>query len=227
MLINREMWVPKPEAFNDPFDCSLVPGRTKTTVDLQHQLIQIIGELYDPEEAEVQAREIKKRNESKPVTEIEDKSLSRHLEEAKDLGIFSLSEKNDSILMWSHYADDHKGFCIEFERRDQKENFLSHFMCRRVQYSTRYPDLNRVLESLDVNFYSKAKDWNYEAEWRLVTKTGNIALPLPAPISSIIFGMRASDRNMATVQNFLKKENVSYYQAVRKPGEYALEIRKI
>jgi len=25
------------------------------------------------------------------------------------------SEKNDNILMWSHYSDGHKGFCIEYE----------------------------------------------------------------------------------------------------------------
>ncbi|MBV9575704.1 MAG: DUF2971 domain-containing protein [Gammaproteobacteria bacterium] len=31
------------------------------------------------------------------------------------LGILSLSSCNDSILMWSHYADFHKGFCIGFK----------------------------------------------------------------------------------------------------------------
>jgi hypothetical protein len=27
----------------------------------------------------------------------------------------SFSECNDSILMWSHYAKDHKGFCVEYD----------------------------------------------------------------------------------------------------------------
>jgi len=28
--------------------------------------------------------------------------------------IFCLSAKNDDLLMWGHYADSHKGFCVEF-----------------------------------------------------------------------------------------------------------------
>ena len=30
-------------------------------------------------------------------------------------GVFSLTSKNDSIPMWTYYASDHKGYCIEFE----------------------------------------------------------------------------------------------------------------
>ncbi|HGY1053520.1 TPA: DUF2971 domain-containing protein, partial [Aeromonas salmonicida subsp. pectinolytica] len=30
----------------------------------------------------------------------------------------SLSRNNTNILMWSHYADSHKGFCIGFSRQN-------------------------------------------------------------------------------------------------------------
>ena len=30
------------------------------------------------------------------------------------LGVLCLSACDNSILMWSHYADEHKGFCIGF-----------------------------------------------------------------------------------------------------------------
>lgn len=33
----------------------------------------------------------------------------------EDIGIFSLSEKRDDLLMWSHYANGHQGICIEFK----------------------------------------------------------------------------------------------------------------
>ena len=39
-------------------------------------------------------------------------------------GVCCFSEKKDDILMWSHYADGHKGFCLEFitpkHNRDQE-----------------------------------------------------------------------------------------------------------
>ncbi len=31
------------------------------------------------------------------------------------LGVICFSERSDSLLMWSHYADNHNGICIEFD----------------------------------------------------------------------------------------------------------------
>lgn len=33
----------------------------------------------------------------------------------KEQVIYSLSETRENILMWSHYANNHKGFCLGFE----------------------------------------------------------------------------------------------------------------
>ncbi len=30
------------------------------------------------------------------------------------IGILCFTEKNDNLLMWSHYANSHKGFVLEF-----------------------------------------------------------------------------------------------------------------
>jgi len=32
-------------------------------------------------------------------------------------GIIALSSRWDSILMWSHYANNHKGYCIGFDSK--------------------------------------------------------------------------------------------------------------
>jgi len=34
---------------------------------------------------------------------------------SKKIGIFSLSKKYDDELLWAHYANSHKGFCIEYD----------------------------------------------------------------------------------------------------------------
>lgn len=221
------MWVPTPDSFNDPFDCSLMPGTKKTTEDGMYQLFHIIDELYDEEEAKKIKSEIFEEKKANPVSEVADNALSEDLEEAKKSGIFSMSEKNNNILMWSHYADEHKGFCIEFDRGNVKENFLSHFMCRPVEYVNKYPNLNRVVDTMDVNLFTKAMDWRYEAEWRLVTTAGNKILPLPAPITGIIFGMKASEESIKTIINSVVGQDINFYQAARKAGEYAVEINKI
>lgn len=95
------------------------------------------------------------------------------------------SERNDSILMWSHYADSHRGVCIEFET-PVDECF------KKVKYQEERPVLkiynillDIILNDLEnknddcfqyknyfsnflVSFYTKSIDWSYEKEIRYV-----------------------------------------------------------
>ncbi|MCI5746169.1 MAG: DUF2971 domain-containing protein, partial [Erysipelotrichaceae bacterium] len=89
----------------------------------------------------------------------------------KNTYITCFSEKYDSILMWSHYGDSHKGACIEFEIQDDKE-------FKKVKYSTKRPvvsnckvlslalgyklskDNNNENENeLNKRFFTKSKEW--------------------------------------------------------------------
>lgn len=45
------------------------------------------------------------------------------LQEAKQAKILCLSSYNNSLLMWSHYASSHKGFCVEFTDYSDDELF--------------------------------------------------------------------------------------------------------
>jgi len=227
MLVNRKMWLSKPEKFNDPFDCALTPGLAKTSEDSQHQLFQVIDELYCPKEADAVKAGMMGKNQIKPTTEDNDERVETHIAEAREMGIFSLSSTWSNILMWSHYANNHTGFCVGFERANAEENFLSHHMCRPVHYTDKYPNLNRVVHLSDVNLYTKAEDWKYEKEWRLVAKAGNQLLPLPAPIRSIIFGLKASPETIATVKNAVRDLDIEFSRAVQAPGRYALEYEAI
>ena len=46
-------------------------------------------------------------------------AMAHKLEEL--IGILCLSQVNDSLLMWAHYADSHRGFVVEF---DESSSFL-------------------------------------------------------------------------------------------------------
>src|SRR4051812_25795268 len=45
-------------------------------------------------------------------------SLEQARADIKRYGVLSLSEINNDILMWSHYAGAHSGYCLQFERRE-------------------------------------------------------------------------------------------------------------
>lgn len=74
----------------------------------------------------------------------------------------------NSDLMWAHYADNHRGFCIEYEY-DERE-----FSLFAVTYSS-HPIMASAKEFLftpDEIFVrlltTKSVEWMYEDEWRIV-----------------------------------------------------------
>ncbi len=58
------------------------------------------------------------------------------------LGILSLSKRYDDELLWAHYANSHKGFCIEYDldRLLSKQNPKHRFF--DIQYSDKIPNLD-------------------------------------------------------------------------------------
>ena len=90
----------------------------------------------------------------------------------------SLSKVNDSILMWSHYCYNHKGVCIGLDVDKVIESVPTLFgtlytkpFVLEVQYRDIIERPNAYQSSKDVFFYqwkTKAKEWEYEQEVRLV-----------------------------------------------------------
>lgn len=98
-------------------------------------------------------------------------------------GIISLSESPDNLLMWSHYADEHRGIVVEFEV-DEYDPFdlfetntppkYSDAKFGRVSYrkSRKYPyDINEesINSIRDYYYLSKSDEWIYEKEHRFIT----------------------------------------------------------
>ncbi|KAB2823368.1 DUF2971 domain-containing protein [Aliivibrio finisterrensis] len=107
-----------------------------------------------------------------------------------DSGVISLSETKSNLLMWSHYADEHKGAVIEFtfdvefntEQKMLQRGFLesiydNKYLFDRVKYRLeREPD-NEVFNTpgyelfLDLKAhlsFTKAEAWSYEKEYRFL-----------------------------------------------------------
>lgn len=90
----------------------------------------------------------------------------------------SFSKSNRSILMWAHYAANHTGACIEFDKHQ-----IQRFNClKKVTYANpgnereEYPLLHGNLKEEDEKYQKcvveflckKATEWSYEHESRLI-----------------------------------------------------------
>ncbi len=101
---------------------------------------------------------------------------------------FSLDYK--SILMWSHYGEDHKGACFEYEVNDEKifqavkyKNSLPLFrLTRLIEYYLGHVFAGKAMEKFNDDFYefalvplfTKSKDWKYEKEVRCVFSADDV-----------------------------------------------------
>ena len=111
-----------------------------------------------------------------------DKIIDSVFEKIKQsLLVACFSLKNDSILMWSHYADNHKGACIEFEIDDDK--YFKPVYCKKdvpnfqltklLEYMLGSDFLKKELDYDDESLLfavepllTKSEDWHYEQEIR-------------------------------------------------------------
>ncbi|MFM5754127.1 DUF2971 domain-containing protein [Aeromonas veronii] len=98
-------------------------------------------------------------------------------------GIVSLSETSRNLLMWAHYADEHRGICIGYKddfldsmEKPIDTNHGGHFKPTRVMYDTiRYykesdnkkglPEPSELCFKILTN---KSDDWIYEKEHRCI-----------------------------------------------------------
>jgi hypothetical protein len=119
-------------------------------------------------------------------------------ETKKKVRICSLSKTYDNALMWAHYADEHKGCCIEVEIPD------STWKCLEVQYKATMPKLSSGIkpdEAIKTIFSVKSDFWSYEQEVRYIktvqtTKEGKpYKAELPIRIKKIYLGVRASNKD--------------------------------
>jgi len=130
------------------------------------------------------------------------------------------SETNKSIIMWSHYAYKHKGFCIEY---DVKEDDNSWPFFYPVFYEKNLFDLTKYLLpsegefnefSLLIAFLTKSKDWEYEKEWRsmpfpFLDKESKWHMPKP---TALYVGAKANDYDKQWLKKIAQDRNIDFYQ---------------
>ena len=109
--------------------------------------------------------------------------LKRVFKEARSSIIIScFGSNNDSILMWSHYANKHKGACLEFEiddenfqKVDYKEKIVKFKLCDALKVVFGHEFLGKEVDgdnkkySFIINpLLTKSLDWRYEEEIRCI-----------------------------------------------------------
>jgi hypothetical protein len=154
--------------------------------------------------------------------------FARHIRES--IVILSLTSKCDDILMWSHYADSHRGICIGFDTSGESNFFQS---AQPVVYSADFHVLAAYTMSfksqLERAFLTKYKKWEYEDEWRMVDRGPSVRGFPQKLIRSVIIGHSISDQDRHLVLSWIDDLDnaVPVFQARLNGEGYKIELQPV
>lgn len=219
-LANQEVFFCRPQDFNDPLDCKPPLANDIDLKRLERFAYQILlkrtPERKDWAVSRINdyrygATEFGRYDDGKEGERYYTRSLlgiveDDLLEAMGDRGVLSLSRKWDSMLMWSHYANNHKGVCLEFAFADNRcENLqpVDYESPRGISVKDLYrwrlqSDLEAEARIRRRYFFTKSRDWKYEAEWRATQLPAGVA-PSPFHLRSIHFGARCDPSLITTI----------------------------
>jgi len=260
VLRNKSIRFTQPNAFNDPFEFS--PSFISFSKD------STFNEQFD-DTVDMQIEDSLRKLPKEYRTDIVKSYLKKFLTANKQLihhslnnfapifadslqkqannsfGILSLTTEKDNLLMWSHYADSHNGFCIKFNtdsiffnRRRSEFDELYHL--RKITYKDIRPSGIFEEMSIDELFEVKSDIWEYENEWRMylplidannILDNSNMPIYLfnfPSnAISEIIIGAKASqdfiNQITSIIQNNIEYNHVKLVHAKISNTHYKLD----
>lgn len=168
------------------------------------------------------------------------------------VGVFSLSEVNDSELMWSHYGSNHSGLAIGFGRStdcmlgnsrhtlqvtyaSEKPVFKAGFKNEVAIYAasgggTR--STGRVSFEDDVfraAISTKTPAWAYEREWRYVEENSGLHA-WPGPLVSVTFGLQMPPDRRRYYRRLIESSvstNVEFFEVQLTRSKSGLAVSKL
>lgn len=228
-LKNRTLWFSSPSSFNDPFDCAVPVLPKDMSEEDFHRAIEYFEREHGLESVSLNARD----QFGKPSAEFRQVLVPAVLNaiEGEDSfyrrrGVACLTKRADEMLLWAHYADGHRGFCLEFDGTDEPFS-----RARPVQYSDDLPSVNiiNVLSEqngdavFDAMLLTKAKCWAYEDEWRVIHAEENKAYTYPwQKLKAVYFGAAMPEEHVEIIALLLQGSPTKLYRMEKLDGKFAV-----
>lgn len=164
--------------------------------------------------------------------------------------VFCMTESEDNVVMWSHYADQHKGVVFKLRRLEELDHRF--IVARKVTYTDEpqpYLTLDQQVDNLVGNAYHdptplvwnsahvKHTDWAYEKEWRvhvplLNEPAGSGMTDYKEPkelFEAIYLGCRMPQGTLDQMTTLISEHlpNTEIYQAMKAPSQFQLSFDRI
>jgi len=168
LFIEKKLYHATADELNDPFECKPAwkwPNNQPELLKIRQHLIKLFrekGSSLKEANKEVTKLMVNKEEMRSIIIESAHQTLGK-------IRICSFTKDNENLLFWSHYADSHKGICIEFDAM-KMPIMGAHKVVYQADYPViKYPSPRNVTALSPV--LTKFEKWNYEDEFRTVFVT--------------------------------------------------------
>jgi len=165
LFVDGKLYHPRPSQFNDPFECRpnfRWPETAEEIKGIRNHLIKVAMR-NGKSRKEAEYFIIKSMAKEDFVEDAIYGAVSSALGEIR---ICSFTSSKDNLLFWAHYADSHRGFCVEYN-----SSILPISCAFKVDYSNKYPEVTYPVPN-DVRGLKpvliKSSEWAYEGEFRTI-----------------------------------------------------------
>jgi len=162
------------------------------------------------------------------------------------------AELGRNTTMWSHYAENHTGFCVKYSTKPVDLVHVDIIKCGLFPaiYTSRVPKLTlndfknlkwsgdelllvpSVMKKAYKTLITKSKFWNYEKEWRLIINEQNeVHLSGSAiqffSIEAIYLGCRIDANVKKALVRFAESNKIDIYAAKQSNEKFQLDFYRI
>jgi Protein of unknown function (DUF2971) len=222
-LIKGYIYCASPASLNDPLDC-----RVDLRAALRRAIESTDGIARTNLETQIASEEF----------------LSRIQSRAQTVGIASFSSGLLKPMMWSHYADHHRGVCLHYRIPSSfidydkngiigissvfyGQNVLTEALIAMAPDLHNLNQLTLVREIMPRLFTAKGEDWSVENEIRIVRKTPGQLLIDRKFLVKACFGMATPQQDIDLVRGIIERcgDTVTFCKA--EPSDQDFNIMAI
>ena len=223
-LKNSSIYFSRPSKFNDPFDL-------KPYINFTEEDIAYLNEHF----ANQGSAAISYADYLNDIRERE-KFNQFFLELFDNMGVFCCTNRRNNLLMWSHYADEHRGVCLGFSAplilQDNPEvNLDGMISFQEVKYSDKRVKLGLVgINEFCNAVLVKHSGWKYEKEYRsIIPHYSGVIKYHPECLTEVILGCRMPEKEQERIKSILQKRTYKpkLYLAKLKEKTFGLNFVEI
>ena len=135
--------------------------------------------------------------------------------------------------MWSHYADSHRGICIEYETRLLSLPDAIGFL-HPVYYHPEHFDATEYFRCVPSDYNAwmlciaachKSPQWAYEREWRFVDISFSDRLPIKP--KAIVLGASTGLERKAEITAIARNLQIPLLEALFEPRTFEMKFRQL